>query len=139
MAVFYAGIIIISHIGGFLGIQANAASKSINEIIGISPLLIGIVIAAVTGITIIGGVKKIATVSERLVVFATIFYVIICSYIIFTNTEMIIPIFREVINGALNFRAFGMGLVSTLIIGMQKGIFSSEVRTGGWSNSSCSS
>jgi len=43
---------------------------------------------------------------------------------------MIQPILLDVIDSAFNFRAFGAGVFSTLLIGMQKGIFSSEVGLG---------
>ena len=130
LALIYAAVIIVSFIGGFLTIQVNTVSRSINEISNISPLAVGLVISAITGITIFGGVKKIVSVTEKLVPIVTFFYLVVCGYIIFSNVSMIRPILNSVIEGAFNFRAFGGGVISTLLIGMQKGIFSSEVGLG---------
>jgi len=130
LAFIYAAIIIVSFIGGFLTIQVNTVSKSINDIADINPVIIGLIISIITGITIFGGVKKIAKVTEKLVPIVTAFYLIVCGYIIFSNIPMIRPILSDIIDGAFNFRAFGGGVISTLIIGMQKGIFSSEVGLG---------
>ena len=120
----------IAYIGGFLTIQINAVSKSINEVATVNPIIIGIVIAAITGLIIFGGVKKIANVAGRLVPIVTAFYIIICGYVILSNTSMIVPLFWDIIDGAFNFRTFGAGIIATLLIGMQKGIFSSEVGLG---------
>lgn len=130
LALLYAIIIIFSFIGGFLTIQVNTVSKSINSIIDISPIIIGIIISLIAGITIFGGVKKIANVTEKLVPIVTLFYVIVCGYIIFTKSELIRPILSQIIESSFNFRAFGGGVITTLLIGMQKGIFSSEVGLG---------
>jgi len=130
LATVYASIILLAFIGGFLTIQVNTVSKSITDIANISPLVVGIIIAIITGITIFGGVKKIANVTEKLVPIAILFYLAVCGYIIFENSELIRPVLVEIIESSLNFRAFGAGIISTLIIGMQKGIFSSEVGLG---------
>ncbi|MCL2383345.1 MAG: alanine:cation symporter family protein [Oscillospiraceae bacterium] len=130
LAVIYAAIIIVSFIGGFLTVQVNTVSRSINDIANINPIIIGVTIAAITGVTIFGGVKKIANVTEKLIPIVTFFYLAVCAYIIFSNIPMIRPVFNLVLDSAFNFRSFGAGVISTLLIGMQKGIFSSEVGLG---------
>lgn len=62
-------------------------------------------------------------------------YFAVCIYILIINYTLIPSILKEVIIDAFNFKTCGMGILSTLIIGMQKGIFSSEVglRHGGYS------
>lgn len=130
LALIYALIVLFAYVGGFLTMQVNTVSKCVNEVVSINPLLIGIVIAILAGITIFGGVKKIADVTSKLIPAVTFVYLSICIYIMMDNIEMIRPIFEEVINCAFNFKAFGMGTVTTLLIGMQKGIFSSEVGLG---------
>ena len=130
LAYFYAIIILIAYIGGFMTIQINTVAKSITNMIPISPVIIGIGIAIITGITILGGVKKIAKTTSKLVPIMTLFYIIVCFYIIIKEYTMMPNILRMILNSAFNFKAFGMGTLSTLLIGMQKGIFSSEVGLG---------
>ena len=130
LAFVYAIIILIVFIGGFLTIQLNTISKSVYDLIHLNPLITGIFIAILSGITIFGGVKKIADTTSKLVPIMTILYTVVCFYIIIININLIPNLLTTIINSALNFKTFGFGLLSTLIIGMQKGIFSSEVGLG---------
>lgn len=130
LAILYAFIVLISFIFGFMPIQVNTVTKSINTIFSIPPIIVGLVIAFLVGITIIGGVRKIASVTSKLVPFMTILYFSICLYIIVKNHIMIPTIFKDIFENALNIKSFGLGIISTMLIGMQKGIFSSEVGLG---------
>lgn len=105
-------------------------SKCINDLFGISPIIIGIIVSALTGITIFGGVRKIANTTSKLVPIMTVFYLTICMGIIIFNIKMLPSVIIDIFNSAFNFKSFGIGILSTLIIGMQKGIFSSEVGLG---------
>lgn len=111
-------------------IQINTVTKSITSIANIEPATIGLIIAFVSGITIIGGVKKIANTTSKLVPTMVILYFTICAYIIFKNYTLIPSILLDIISSALNTKSFGIGTLTTLLIGMQKGIFSSEVGLG---------
>jgi len=130
LAILYAFIILVAYIGGFMTIQVNTMTKSITDIFSIHPLIIGIGISLLAGITILGGVKKIAKITSKLVPFMTLLYFSFCIYIIATNNALIPQIFQDIFNSAFNFQAFGFGILSTLLIGMQKGIFSSELGLG---------
>lgn len=130
LACFYAIIVIIAYIGGFMTIQINTVTKSITNMIPISPVIIGGIIAGLAGITILGGVKKIASTTSKLVPLMTSFYLVICGYIILKNYTMVPTILMTILESAFHFKAFGMGVIATLLIGMQKGIFSSEVGLG---------
>lgn len=130
LACFYAILVIIAYIGGFMTIQINTVTKSITNIINISPAVVGAFIALLAGITILGGVKKIASTTSKLVPGMTILYLLVCSYIIIKNYTMVPEVIMNIIKSALNFKAFGFGTLTTLLIGMQKGIFSSEVGLG---------
>src|SRR5699024_7420851 len=110
--------------------QINTVTKSITSIANIEPATIGLIIAFVSGITIIGGVKKIANTTSKLVPTMVILYFTICAYIIFKNYTLIPSILLDIISSALNTKSFGIGTLTTLLIGMQKGIFSSEVGLG---------
>jgi len=130
LALVYAILIIVSYICGFMTIQVNTMTICITDIWNIKPIIIGIVISILTGITIFGGVKKIAGTTAKLVPFMTILYMVVCGYIIVNNYQLVPKIIMEIISTAFNIRALGFGVISTLLIGMQKGIFSSEAGLG---------
>ena len=130
LALIYAFVILLSYISGSVSIQINAMGRCVSEVFNISPIVFAVFISVLTGITIFGGVKKIADVTSLLVPIMTFFYLLICLYIIMANISMLPQILINIVNMACNFKAFGMGIVSTLLIGMQKGIFSSEVGLG---------
>ena len=130
LAKIYAFLILISFIFGFLTIQVNTVSKAINMLVPINPYIIGIIFAILAGITIFGGVKSIANTTSKIIPFVTIFYLLTCLGIIVFNISYLPNVLKEIIESALNIKTFGIGTLSTLIIGMQKGIFSSEVGLG---------
>lgn len=130
LAVFYAGVILIAFVAGFSTIQVNTMTKCINSLISIDPIIIGLVIVGISGITILGGIKSIASATSKVIPVVTATYLVVCIYIISLNISSLPQILIDIFNSSLNFKAFGMGILSTLLIGMQKGIFSSEVGLG---------
>lgn len=129
LAFLYAIIIIVVFSFGFLTLQSNTIAVGLKEY-NLNPLLIGIIISFLAGLIIINGVKSIATVTELLVPFMGILYLIICLVIIIINIKQVPTFFLNIFKQALNIKSAGVGFLSTMIIGMQKGIFSNEVGIG---------
>lgn len=130
LAIIYALIIIVSYIIGFLTIQSNTISVSITNIFNIEPIIIGIIISILSFLAIIGGVKKISTITSYLVPIMGIFYIGICFFIIVTNINIMGDILLKIVTDAFNIKAFGFGVITTLLIGVQRGIFSNEAGLG---------
>lgn len=130
LAIIYALIILIAYTIGFLTIQVNTMSKAVTSIVPIHPIVIGIITVILIGTTIFTGVKGIANTTSKLVPFMAFFYLGVCTWIILTNLSSIPNVFSLIMNNVLNIKAVGLGMFSTLLIGMQKGIFSSEVGLG---------
>lgn len=130
LAKIYALLIIAAYILGFLTIQANTITKSLTTKIPFSPLVIGIIIAIFSGAIIIKGVKGIAEATGKLVPIMGLGYLLISLWIIFNNLSAIPTIFLQIIKEAFNFKAFGVGVLTSFIIGVQRGIFSSEAGLG---------
>lgn len=126
----YAIIVLFSYVGGILSIQSNTITKSINEIYTISPILIGIIISIITLFIIFGGIKRIASTASKIVPFMTIGYVLLALYICIINIDIVPNIFLSIIREAFNFKPFIGGFLGTLIIGVQRGIFSNESGLG---------
>lgn len=126
----YALLIIITYIFGFLSIQSNTIARSITDIINVEPIIIGIIITLVTSFIIFSGVKGIARVTSALVPVMSLMFIFVSLFIIITNIEKIPNIVIEIIKQAFNFKALGIGVFSTFIIGIQRGIFSNEAGIG---------
>ena len=79
---------------------------------------------------IFGGVKKIATTATKLVPIMTIGYVLIAIYICIVNINSIPIIFKNIVLSAFKLKPFFSGFLGTMIIGIQRGIFSNEAGLG---------
>ena len=130
LAKLSALIILITFLFGFMTIQVNTVSIAITNIININPIVIGIIIAVLVGTTIISGVKGIANITSKLVPFMALFFFITCSSIIIINLKDIPHVFSLIFNNIIDYKAVGLGTLAPLLIGMQKGIFSSEAGLG---------
>ena len=126
----YAIIVIVSYVGGFLSIQSNTITKSLQQIIEISPIFIGIVIVFFTSLIIFGGVKKIASTSTKIVPFMTIGYISVAVYACIVNITSIPQIFLDIVGSAFKLKPFFGGFIGTMVIGVQRGIFSNEAGLG---------
>lgn len=126
----FALIIIFAFGVGFLTIQSNTISKGILEVINIRPIIIGVITSILVGLVIIRGVKGIARVTNFLVPFMGILYFIICLVILFKSSNLIVDIFKDIFIDAFDLTSMGAGFISTILIGIQRGIFSNEAGLG---------
>lgn len=116
----------------------NSALLNYNIISGSSISIInlvqGILIAALVGLILLGGVKRIGHVTERLVPFMALFYIILALGVVFLNIEQVPTVFASIITGAFNPAAVTGGVVGSIFLSMQKGvargIFSNEAGLG---------
>ncbi len=130
LAIFCAILIIICYLVGFIPIQANTITKSINEIIIINPIIIGLILCSFSALIIFGGIKKISNVSNKIVPAMTLLYLLVAGIIVIKNITMIPNILLTILKDAFNFKPFFTGFMSTLIIGIQRGIFANESGLG---------
>jgi len=93
--------------------------------------IIGVVIAVIVGVIIIGGIKRIATVTEKVVPFMALMYLLACLYIILLNFSFIDDAFRLIITEAFNPTAIGVGsVIGVLLVGFKRAAFSNEAGAG---------
>lgn len=126
----YAFIIILTDIFGFISIQTNTITHSIQEIINIDSKVIGIILSVLVIIIIIGGVKRIANFSSKMVPTMTLLYLFICLIIIIINIDKLPNIFLSIFKSAFEFKSISGGILGSMIIGIQRGIFSNEAGIG---------
>lgn len=100
----------------------------------ISVVVTAVVVAALTALVVIGGIKRIASVTTIVVPFMAIAYVVICVAVLITNITKIPGAVVEVVASAFGLRAAAGGALGALMIAMQKGvargIFSNEAGLG---------
>ena len=94
----------------------------------------GLVVTACAALVLIGGLKRIASVSTVVVPFMAVFYVVICVFLLLGNLSKVTAALELIVRAAFNPQAFTGGMVGTIFIAMQKGIargiFSNEAGLG---------
>jgi Na+/alanine symporter len=92
--------------------------------------IFGLVVAIIVGLVIIGGIKRIAEVTSRLVPLMTILYVIGCLVVFLDHWDKIGETFRLIVTGAFNMNAVAGGVLGVMLIGIQRAAFSNEAGVG---------
>lgn len=126
----YAIIVLISYIFGFISIQTNTITKSLNGIINISPYIIGIILVILVILVIQKGVTSIAFISSKIVPIMTFGYLVLGLFITILNLDKIPIIFINIIKNAFNFKSFFSGFLTSFIVGIQRGLFATEAGLG---------
>ena len=121
--------------GGGNAAQSNQATIVIKNLFGyestFAGAMIGVVLAALVGIIIIGGIKRIASVTEKVVPFMALLYILACIYILAINFSFIDDAIGLIISEAFNPTAVGVGgIIGVLMVGFQRAAFSNEAGAG---------
>ena len=121
--------------GGGNAAQSNQATIVIKNLFGyestFAGAMIGIVLATLVGIIIIGGIKRIASVTEKVVPFMALLYILACIYILGINFSFIDDAVGLIISEAFNPTAVGVGgIIGVLMVGFQRAAFSNEAGAG---------
>ncbi len=116
-------------------VQANSLSTMAEESLNISPWITGLILTVLTASVILGGIKSIAKVCERLVPFMAIFYVIGCLVILTMNFSAIPHAIKLILDAAFSGQAAAGGFVGATIMmaarfGVARGLFSNESGLG---------
>ncbi|RKE98086.1 alanine/glycine:cation symporter family protein [Ichthyenterobacterium magnum] len=134
LAALFAILCVGASFGGGNAFQSNQATVQITSMLGIEGgsmgFIIGIILAVLVGIVIIGGIKRIASITEKIVPFMAGIYVLASLIIIFANINYIGDAFGLIFEGAFTPMAGLGGLVGVLIVGFQRAAFSNEAGAG---------
>ena len=134
LAVIFAILCVGASFGGGNAFQSNQATVQITSMLGIEGgsmgFVIGIILAVLVGIVIIGGIKRIASITEKIVPFMAGIYVLAALVIIFANISYLGQAFTLIFEGAFTPMAGLGGLVGVLIVGFQRAAFSNEAGAG---------
>ncbi len=137
-AVFFAIMCIGGSFGGGNMFQANqAAIQFLNVIYGdasaipmSAKTIFGLIVAFLVGIVIIGGIKRIGQVTEKVVPFMAVLYVGAALIVLFMNIGLIPTAFGLILEGAFAPTAIAGGIIGVLIQGFQRAAFSNEAGVG---------
>ncbi len=115
--------------------QVNSIATTIQETFGVAPLIVGIVVAAIVFLVVIGGIKRIAKVTEKLVPFMAVFYFIGGIVVIIMNAGKLGGAFGQIFDGAFSLQSVGGGMMGYVIaqamrFGFARGVFSNEAGLG---------
>jgi AGCS family alanine or glycine:cation symporter len=115
--------------------QVNSISANMEAAFSIPPYVTGIVLMIIAALVVVGGLKRIANVTEKLVPFMAIAYIIGALVIFFANISQTGEVFGAIFKGAFGLRAVGGGIVGSgvkmaLTWGMKRGVFSNEAGLG---------
>ncbi|MDD7025859.1 MAG: sodium:alanine symporter family protein [Lachnospiraceae bacterium] len=135
LAAFFSVAIILAL--GFMGnmVQSNSIGSSFQGAFGVSPLVVGIVIATIAGIIFIGGIKRIARFTEKIVPIMAFLYILGCIVILCMNPADAAQAIRDIFVGAFSPQAVGGGLIGVTVqkamrFGVARGLFSNEAGMG---------
>lgn len=134
LAVLFAIFVIGGSFGGGNMFQANQAAAQFTKLFELTGpnagLYFGIVMAVLVAVVIIGGIKRIASVTEKIVPFMAGIYVLAALIILFANFSLIDDAFALIYEGAFSGLGIAGGLIGVMIQGIRRGAFSNEAGVG---------
>ncbi|NNG04542.1 MAG: alanine glycine permease, partial [Inquilinus sp.] len=137
LAVFFAICCIAGSLGGGNMFQANQSFQQVVNITGGETgfmadkgWLFGLIVAFLVGIVIIGGIKSIAKVTEKVVPFMAVIYCTAAVVIILANIDQVPAAFGAIIGGAFSAEGGAGGAIGALIQGFKRAAFSNEAGVG---------
>lgn len=133
LAVLFAVMCIGGSVGGGNMIQANQAFAQVSETVGhgkIHSLWFGLGMAVLVGLVIMGGIRSIARVTDKLIPIAIGVYVLFALIIIGMNINHLGDAFSQIWHGAMNPDAAKGGFIGVMLMGLRRASFSNEAGIG---------
>ena len=141
LAIVFAVLCVGASFGGGNAFQSNQAVLQMTSMFGIEEgfwviggdivkTTLGVILAIIVAIVIIGGIKRIARITEKVVPFMAGIYVVAALIIIFANFNYIDDAFGLIINGAFTPMAGLGGIIGVIIVGFRRAAFSNEAGAG---------
>lgn len=145
LAVVFSAFGVLTVFGTGNATQVNTITTAVNsallnyhvipeDSVIVSNLIMGILIAVLVGLVLLGGVKRIGSVTEKLVPFMALFYIILALGVVLINIRNVPQVFASIIQGAFQPGAVTGGAVGSFFLSMKKGvsrgIFSNEAGLG---------
>ncbi|MBF7096238.1 alanine/glycine:cation symporter family protein [Alkalibacter mobilis] len=135
LAVIFALFCMLASFGIGNMTQVNSIASALNGSFGIPNIATGIGVALIASLVIVGGIKRIGQVTERIVPFMALAYILGCLYIMVVNFSMVPEVFGYIFKGAFGIGAVAGGISGTMVkqavtMGFKRGVFSNEAGLG---------
>ena len=133
LSVVYAFIIMLAAFAAGSMFQANQATAQLASVLGVDGVaktFIGIGIAVLVGIVIVGGLKGIAKVTDKVVPSMAALYILMCLIVIGANITELGSAFSLIFDGAFSPKSIYGGFLGVLVLGFQRAAFSNEAGLG---------
>ncbi len=134
LASVFAVLFCLSAMGGANSFQSNQAVNIVSSsFFGgsfESKLIVATVLSFLVGVVIIGGIKRIASFAQFMVMFLGIVYIIAISVVLFSNRTNLFWALKEILNAAFNIKAFTASFIPAIVYGVQRSLFADEVGLG---------
>lgn len=135
LAISFAFLCILASFGMGNMTQAHSVSEAIQVSFGGNELVIGVILSVLLALVILGGIGRIASVTEKLIPIVAIGYTVGSVCVLIRCHENILPAFFSIIEGAFSVKAvgggvLGYGMKKAIMVGISRGIFSNEAGLG---------
>jgi len=111
--------------------QANAIAEAAQQSLRLPPLATGLIVAVLAALVIFGGVTRIAKMTERLIPFMTILFLLACVIVIAKNSKRLPSVLAQILTEAFRVRSVaGFGMCKAMRFGIARGVFSNEAGLG---------
>lgn len=131
MGVIFSVLITLSYGLIFNSVQANTITIAFNNSFGTDRLVIGIIIAVISALVILGGISRIAKVSEIIVPVMALCYIGMAAFIFFVNITEVPSVISLIVQNAFGIREVAGGtLGGAILMGVKRGLFSNEAGMG---------
>lgn len=112
-------------------VQCNGIALSMSQSFGIQPWVVGLTVALLIALVIIGGVKRIANVAQIVAPFMAILYVLLSIVVLVAHYKLVPGVFLDMLRGSVGMGQVGAAVLgSTISWGVKRGIYSNEAGQG---------
>lgn len=135
LAAAFAVFAMVACLGTGNATQSNSISVALHSSLGINVWVTGIVLTVIVAVVILGGVRRIASVNEKMVPFMAMFFVVCSFTALIMNIKEVPAAFALIFKEAFNFKAAfggiaGFGIMKAMQFGFSRGVFSNEAGLG---------
>ena len=131
MALAFSALLLVTYGFAFVGLQSFTVTHSLENAFGLPVQYTGIALAILLGLVFIGGIKRIAAVSDVLVPVKTLAYIAVTLYVIVTQIDLVPGTLLTIVKSAFGLEPAFAGLLGAAItMGVKRGVFANEAGLG---------
>ena len=131
LAAFYCICLLAAFGFGFNAFQGNTMAGAVQDSLGINRSVSGVVITAITGLVIFGGIRRIAKAADVIVPFMALLYIAVALVIITIHITEVPSVITQIVRAAFGFeQAIAGGMGAAIAQGLRRGLFSNEAGLG---------